>query len=152
MKRYFWVAMAIAHLAITLTASAEQESQLTLRFDHIIRVSGPDVGSNNPIRGLPSGAVWAIRRGKGELQSDREIEVHLRGLVLPSFGNINVVPNIRALVKCQITDDAGNPGFVIMSTKDFPFSQSGSADRETQVTLPRSCIAPVIFVNHPDGR
>lgn len=153
MKRYLWGALAVALLTIALTASAEHENNVVLRFDHMIGVSGPYVGPNNPIRGVPGGnAPWVIREGHGELESTGELEVHVRGLVLPSFGNINVVPNIRGLVSCQIIDDAGNPGFVNVSTGDFPFSPSGDADIEAQVTLPKSCLAPVIFVTHPEGR
>lgn len=151
MKRYLWASMAVALLAIAITASAEHED--LLKFHHMIGVSGPYVGPNNPIRGVPGGnAVWVIREGRGELESNGELEVHVRGLVLPSFGNINVVPNIRGLVSCQIIDDAGNPGVLNVSTGDFPFSQSGDADIEAKLALPNSCTAPVIFVTHPEGR
>jgi len=153
MKRYLWGALAVALLTIAVTASAEHQDDALLRFDHMIGVSGPYVGPNNPIRGVPGGnAAWVIREGRGELKLSGELEVHVRGLVLPSFGGINVVPNIRGLVSCQIIDGAGNPGILNVSTGDFPFSQSGDADIEAQVALPNSCIAPVIFVTHPEGR
>jgi hypothetical protein len=153
MKRNLWASMAVALLAIAITASAEHERRDLLKFDHMIGVSGPYVGPNNPIRGVPGGnAPWVIREGRGELESNGELEVHVRGLVLPSFGNINVVPTIRGLVSCQIIDDAGNPGILNVSTRDFPFSQSGDADLEAKLALPTSCIAPVIFVTHPEGR
>lgn len=152
MKRYLWGVVAVVVAAFVVTASEREENQL-LRFHHMIGVTGPYVGPHNPIRGVPGGnAEWVIREGRGELQSNGELEVHVRGLILPSFGNINVVPTIRGLVSCQIIDDAGNPGIVNVSTGEFPFSQSGDADIEAQLTLPRKCIAPVIFVTHPEGR
>ena len=54
-----------------------------LELDTMVVVSGPFVGSANPIRGVNGGGLpWEIAEGRGELASDGKLEVEVRGLVL----------------------------------------------------------------------
>ena len=85
MKRLLILSLG-AVLAVGLivqTAGASSGGKKVLEFDTMVGVSGPFVGSSNPIRGVNGGGLpWQIAKGKGELASDGRLEVKVRGLVL----------------------------------------------------------------------
>ena len=73
MKRLLILSLG-AVLAVGLivqTAGASSSGQKVLKFDTMVGVDGPFVGSSNPIRGVNGGGLpWQIAKGKGELESD----------------------------------------------------------------------------------
>ena len=122
-------------------------------------VSGPYVGSANPIRDIPGGGLpWIISSATGELRSDGQLTVSVRGLVLapaePVPGNLqgtNPAPTFHAVVSCQSVDDSGAPMLASVRTGDVPASPSGDADISEAVTLPQPCVAPIVFVSGGAG-
>jgi hypothetical protein len=116
-------------------------------------VSGPYVGSANPIRDIPGGGLpWIISSAAGELRSDGQQTVSVRGLVLaptePVQGNLqgtNPAPTFHAVVSCQSVDDAA-PMLATVRTADVPASPGDDADISETVTLPQPCVAPIVFV------
>ena len=69
----------------------------------------------------------------------------------PALQGINPFPAFRALVSCQ-TIGTGNMATVTnISTGDFKANKEGDSMINAQVSLPRPCIAPIVFVTGPTG-
>ena len=122
-------------------------------------VTGPYVGTANPLRGLPGGGLpWMIRSGRGSLHRDGHLVVRVRGLVLANTSavpaadrGINPLPAFQAVVSCQ-SIGAGNSATVAnVTTRDFTANMAGNANIHARVKLPRPCIAPVVFVTGGTG-
>jgi hypothetical protein len=155
MKRLLILSLG-AVLAVGLivqTAGASSGGKKVLEFDTMVGVSGPFVGSSNPIRGVNGGGLpWQIATGKGELASDGSLEVKVRGLVLldgppvpPALRGTNPISSFQAIVSC-LTTVAGSPTTTNVATAPFPATATGDSKIKATVTLPRPCLAPIIFV------
>jgi hypothetical protein len=110
-------------------------------------VTGPFVGPANPIRGFGGGgAPWVIASGSGELAANGELEVRVRGLVLERTG-VNPFTQFGVFVSCLTTADptGANP----ISAGLFAATPTGDMDAETTISLPRPCVAPIVFVTSP---
>jgi hypothetical protein len=159
MRRKLVVILAMLVLGVAVFAAPaktnDNDNDTILKFSSMVGVSGPYVGPTNPIRGVPGGGLpWVISEGKGHLKKNGELKIDVRGLVIPSWDPpfTNPVPSFRAVVSCQSIDGNGNPSIVNLSTGDFPASSSGDSKIKTMFILPQPCIAPIIFVTHPQGR
>lgn len=144
-------------LAGATTAAADPGT--ILKFDVMTPVTGPYVGTANPIRMVPGGGLpWMITAGTGSLQRDGHLLVHVRGLVLadqspvpPALQGTNPVPDFEAIVSCQSISPGGAATIANVSTAQFPASAAGNADINVTVGLPRPCIAPIVFVTSSGG-
>jgi hypothetical protein len=148
------IALAITSVAAYPTAKPDDDATI-LKFRTMVAVTGPYMGPANPIRGVPGGNLpWIISKGSGKLKADGELEVRVRGLVIPSppFNSTNPVLTFRAIVSCQSIDENGNATVVNVSTGEFPATPEGDSDIKTTISLPQPCIAPIIFVTHPEER
>lgn len=154
------VKLVVALLVVSLAASAVVLVPLAagrggsiLEFNTMTGVSGPFVGSANPIRGVNGGGLpWAISDGHGVLLANGTLELDVHGLVFaagPNTGS-NTVPNFGAVVSCLTISD-GNAAVVNVSSELFPASASGDAHIQTRLSLPSPCIAPIVFVTSPGG-
>ena len=85
------------------------------------------------------GLPWRLDGGVAKLWSDGRLVVKVDGLVLAAGANEgrNPVPTGRALVSCE--------GVVVAMSDPVPYSPEGDAEVETRVSLPASCLAPVVF-------
>lgn len=154
MKKIIFFAMGLFLLGVGSTAWGKSSSSAILEFDSMVSVSGPFVGTVNPIRGISGGGLpWAISEGKGELKASGKLEVEVKGLVLAAgpLTGTNPVANFRAILSCMTIDGTGNPAIVNLSTGDFPATTTGNAEIEETLTLPSTCLAPIIFVTSPTG-
>ncbi len=125
-----------------------------LEFNTMTPVTGPFVGTANPIRGVSGGGLpWTISKGQGELRSG-DLEVHVRGLVLAAgpLAGTNPISSFRAIISCQSIDGTGNPSVVNINTDNFPATSTGDSDIEAAVEVPSPCFAPIVFVTSPTGR
>ena len=122
-------------------------------------VTGPYVGPANPVRGEAGGGLpWILTAGTGSLKTDGHLLVKVRGLVLanqapvpPALQGTNPFPDFRALVSCQ-SIGAGNTATITnISTGDFAANTAGDSTINTTVSLPKPCIAPIVFVTGPTG-
>jgi hypothetical protein len=84
--------------------------------------------------------------------------VQVRGLVLArqapvpaALQGINPFPDFRALVSCQSIGAANTAAIANVSTGDFKADTAGNSVINARVSLPRPCIAPMIFVTGPTG-
>lgn len=162
-KRRWLLAGVVAALmglvpALGATASASGNPTTMLKFDTMAPVTGPYVGTDNPIRSVPGGGFpWMITAGTGILKKDGHLIVHVRGLVLadsapvpPALQGANPIPDFKAIVSCE-TISAGSAVTDNVATGEFPASISGNATINATVSLPHPCIAPVVFVTSPGG-
>ena len=151
MRQAMTSAVAVVVL-VSAVAAARGGGQSLFEAKAMVGVSGPYLGAANPIRGVAGGgAPWSIDAAQAELTSDGRLEVSVTGLVLTNTG-VNPVASFRAVLSCQTIDGMGNPAVVNLSTGDFPATSTGDAIIEQTLTLPSSCLAPIVFVTNPTGR
>ena len=165
MSKIRWLLAALGGALVSLvpvlgaSAPAGADPGTILKFTSMTPVTGPYVGTANPIRTVPGGGLpWIITAGNGALKSDGHLLVHVRGLVLadqppvpPALQGTNPVPDFEAIVSCQSIGAGGAATVANVSTAQFPASTAGNADINATVSLPRPCIAPVVFVTSPGG-
>lgn len=146
------ISFAVLALALVGIASSagSAEPPTVLKASTMVGVSGPYVGTANPIRGVNGGGLpWAISDAKVVLLADGHLEIKVEGLVLVATG-ANPVPNFRGIVSCQTI--SGTAATVTnVSTDPFPASTTGDAKIAQTVDLPDPCIAPIVFVTSPTG-
>jgi hypothetical protein len=129
---------------VTLAAPASSSGRKILTFDTMAGVTGPFVGSANPIRDVAGGGLpWKIAEANGKLTSGGLVDVRVRGLVL--LDGTNPVPFFQAIVSClSIVDDA--PATINVATDPFPATSTGDSTIKDDLVLPSPCFAPIIFV------
>jgi hypothetical protein len=149
--------VALASLVLVVSSlergspAAAGDGDAILEFDTMVGVTGPFVGGANPIREIGGGGVpWRIDRGRGELGTDGDLEIDVRGLVLATTGQ-NPQAAFRAVVSCLSIGATGGPTTVNVTTDPFPATPEGDATIEALLSLPSPCIAPIIFVGTGAG-
>jgi hypothetical protein len=164
MSKIRWLLATLVVAAIGLapilgsTSSASADPGTILKFDVMAPVTGPYVGTMNPIRMVPGGGLpWMITAGTGFLTRDGRLQIHVRGLVLAdssavpaNLRGINPVPDFEAIVSCQ-SITGGMATVTNVTTGQFPASMRGNANIRARVKLPEPCIAPIVFVASPTG-
>lgn len=158
MKRlYLLLVGAMVALGLMVSPAESSNGHKVLDFHTMAAVSGPFVGSANPIRGVNGGGFpWQIDAGKGRLSSSGELKVTVRGLVLleaapvpEALQGTNPIPNFQAIVSCLTISD-GNAATVNVATGPFAASTTGDSEISAHVNLPSPCFAPIVFVG-PSG-
>lgn len=108
------------------------------------------VGSvpNTTIGGVASGgAPWIVAEGKASVSVNGKLEMQVQGLLLTTgappnlVGTVGPVQMVAASLVC-----GGSGGAVAGSTDGVPLSPAGNAQIEGSVTVPATCMAPVILV------
>ena len=135
---------------VSTAAAPSAKTPKMLEFDTMVALPQAFTGTQAPIRGINGGGLpWAIDQARGELDVNGKLEVQVRGLVLAAGANagINPLATFRAVVSC-LADDRSTQN---LSTLPFAATSSGDADIEAFVTLPRPCIAPIVFVTSAGG-
>lgn len=124
-------------LAVLFAFSGSNANAQQSLFRSTIIGSNP----NEIIAGVTSGgASWQVSRARTSLSKSGNLRVTLRGLVLVSTG-VSPVTQIAASLVC-----GGSGGAVAATTNAFGLTTDGNADVEQQITLPSSCLAPVVIV------
>jgi hypothetical protein len=142
-----------------VAASEDLGPAMVLKFDRMTPVNGPYVGPANPVRGIPGGGLpWVLTAGTGSLNCDGHLLVKVRGLVLANQPTVpatlrgtNPFPAFRAIVSCQSIGAGDTATIVNISTGDFRASTSGDLEIDARVSLPKPCIAPIVFITGPSG-
>lgn len=94
------------------------------------------------IGGVPSGGLpWAVSKAHVTLNAGGHLNLVVHGLILPSTGDAGPVSQVNASLVC-----GGSGGTVVATTAAVPLSTSGHAHIHEKITLPTSCIGPVILV------
>ncbi len=160
MSKIRWLLAALGVAVIGLVpvvaanSSASADPGLILKFDVMTPVTGPYVGTSNPIRMVPGGGLpWIITAGTGSLTRDGHVLIHVRGLVLADqppvpagLQGTNPIHDFKAIVSCQTIGAGGTATITNVSTGQFPASAAGNSDINARVKLPQPCIAPIVFV------
>ena len=152
-------ALVTAAAAQGVAGSAAHSPATVLRFSTMTPVTGPYVGPTNPVRGVAGGGLpWVLTAGRGSLKSDGHLLVRVRGLVLarqapvpPALQGTNPFPAFRAVVSCQSIGAGDTATVANISTGDFKADAAGDSTIHAKVSLPRPCIAPIVFVTGPTG-
>src|SRR5215475_14998442 len=151
MRKISWLLAAVGGAALVsavavqgVAASAGPGPATVLKFSTMTPVTGPFVGTANPIRGVAGGGLpWILTRASGSLKRDGRLLVQVRGLVLakqapvpPALQGTNPFASFRALVSCQ-SIGAGNTAAVTnISTDDFAADPAGNSKIDATVSLP----------------
>lgn len=166
MRKISWLLAAVAGAALVsaaavqgVAASPDPGPATMLKFDTMAPVTGPYVGPANPVRGVPGGGLpWVLTSATGTLKRDGHLLVNVRGLVLASQSPVpaqlqgtNPFADFRAIVSCQSIGTGNTATIANISTSDFTASTSGDSKIDATISLPRPCIAPIIFVTAPGG-
>ena len=171
MRKIGWLLAAIGTAALLSTAAVQgvaaasaghgpaagHKSATVLEFDTMTPVTGPYVGTANPLRGVPGGGLpWIITSGKGSLNSDGHLVVRVRGLVLAdqppvpaALQGTNPIPDFQAIVSCQSIGASGSATISNVTTGNFKATSAGNSNITARVSLPHPCIAPIVFVTGP---
>lgn len=141
-------AVSVLSLVAVGGASAfAQEDHRILVFDSMTAVAGSAVGTVND-RGLTGGGLpWVISTGSGSVTREGHVQVSVTGLVIPARGNTNPVANFKAIVSCVTQHHV----IVNVSTGLFAANTAGDSTIVADVTLPRHCSHPLLFVTSPGG-
>ena len=110
------------------------------------------VGSvpNTTVGGVASGGVpWVVGRGEASVSDGGRLHVEVSGLLIASgagvaanlVGTVGPVTMVGASIVC-----GGSGGSVAASSDGTPLSAAGDAEIDMNVTLPSSCMAPVVLV------
>jgi len=134
-------------------------SAVIMKFDTLVPVRGPQVGSAGDVRGIASGGLpWRLDAGSGSLSCDGHLIVRIRGLVLApdpmvpaSLRGTNPFPAFRVVVSCLSSGANGSAVVANVSTGDFEANAQGNAEIDARVSLPQPCIAPIVLVTGPSG-
>jgi hypothetical protein len=146
------LAAALA-LAVPALSSGGADGRKVISSAVLAPVTGPYVGTANPIRGINGGGLpWRLDSGGVDLRADGRLHVQVDGLVFAAGPNegTNTIPAFKAIISCQ-TIDMGAAAVSNISTAPFPASTAGDAEIDTTVSLPSPCIAPIVFVTSPTG-
>lgn len=91
-------------------------------------------------------APWVVAEGEVEIGENGKLELHVAGLLLLD-GTIGPVLTVFASLVCQQSVLTGAPtNEVVASTLDVPLSAAGDAEIDEVITLPSSCVAPIVLV------
>jgi len=147
-RRIATVAAAAAIATVTLVTQAPAASAADDHRPVLLR-SGL-VGSTPAPAGptlfgiIPGSAPWVIDRGRVRLDTYGNLDVRVRGLVIPTApaNGTNPVPSLSASVVCN--------GAVVATTGTVAFNTKGNARIDTTVSVPSPCLAPAVLV-HPNA-
>ncbi len=111
------------------------------------RLEATLVGSvpSTTIGGITSGgAPWVVRSSEVSISPAGQLEMDVQGLLIssgPATGTVGPVKMVAASLVC-----GGSGGSVAASSDGAPLSTTGNAHIEAQLTLPATCMAPVVLV------
>jgi len=102
----------------------------------------PSVPTDPMLHGVTAGsAPWVLGHGVFRLSSTGEVQVFIRGLLIPELGTPGPVTSVDAAVYCA------NETTAAATTASVPLSEKGDATIRTQVSLPETCLTPVVLIN-----
>ena len=142
--RWLLAALVVAMIGLVpvLAASSPASANpgVILKFDVMAPVTGPYVGTMNPIRMVPGGGLpWMISSGTGSLTRDGHLQITVRGLVLAdeapvpaSLRGTNPVPDFVGIVSCQAISAAGKAVVVNVKTGQFAAGRGGERHHQGQ--------------------
>lgn len=149
MRIYHWMSLGAVSALLSITALADHGGNKENKggsdaFDSGIVGSIP----STTVGGVASGAFpWTVAHGRASVSGTGKLRVEVHGLLLTTgappnlVGTTGPVMMVSASLVC-----GGSGGMVAASTDGVPLSTDGDAEIKATVTLPPTCMAPVILV------
>jgi hypothetical protein len=130
-----------------------ESARIVMSFGTMYGVDGPFVAST-AIRGIPGDELpWSVERVDGSLDANGHLKLDIKGLVFSdvpsvpsSLRGINDEAKFRALVSCIAEGEGDKIETVNVITAGFQATEVGDSHIDTMVSLPKNCIAPIVFV------
>jgi hypothetical protein len=94
----------------------------------------------------PGGVPWSLERGDVSINRRGDFKLRLEGLVITGTNSARPVMTVSASLFCG-ADTELTPA---ATTTSVPISEGGDARIRQRVTLPATCLAPIVLV-HPNG-
>jgi hypothetical protein len=104
------------------------------------------------IGGISSGgAPWVVNQGQVQVSPDGQIQVEVQGLLIGPGGPVNFVGTtgpVTMVAASLVCGGSGGAPVLVADSSVTPaqLNGSGNAQINQSVTLPASCIAPVVLV------
>jgi hypothetical protein len=143
------VALAASSLVFALGASADRGNREGASADILDSSLAPSLPSptDPTIHGVkPGGAPWGLTEGSVRLRDDGRVEIRIDGLVLPTVGT-GTTPGPVSEIAASLFCGADSNTTTAATTAAVPLSSDGDAVIRTTVTLPSTCLAPIVLVN-----
>lgn len=142
------VLVLVAAAALVFALAASGSSREDGNGETLLSASlAPSVPTDPAFHGIsPGGVPWVLSSGSVRIKADGEVDLRLRGLVIPALGTAGPVTTVSASLLCGANAQAGPTA----TTGSVPLSPSGDARIDETVTLPATCLAPIVVV-HPNG-
>ena len=94
----------------------------------------------------PGGVPWILERGTVTIKRSGDFRLRVEGLVIPTTNTARPVTTVSASLFCG-ADANTTPA---ATTSAVPISADGDARIRQRLTLPSTCLAPIVLV-HPNG-
>lgn len=146
-----------ASLAAFGTGTASADGGET-RFEFRSMVGNTLTGADGAIRGVNAGGLpWVVDEAEVKFEEGGRLKAEVEGLVLAddpsvpeSLRGTNPVPAFRAIASCLTLTD-GMHQVANVQTDTAPATSGGDWEIEEMISLPEPCLAPIVFVTHPNG-
>ena len=130
--------------AVAAEVNASSDSNRNIFKSTLIGVPVGMTGAAGAIRGVNAGGAPWVAEGKATLHADGTIHVKIEGLLITGTGTaldgtVGPVTGVRASLTCQGTN-------VTATTGVFPLSSFGDAQIKEVITLPSTCLGPIILI------
>ncbi len=132
-----WITIALLGALCAVGAFADDGDQLRSGLAGI-----PVAGE--VLRGVTGGGLPWVSSGEVKLNPVGFLRVDVRGLLIsapgsPANGTVGGVTSVSASLTCE---GAG----VVAMTATVPLSTAGNAEIREMITLPASCLAPIVLI------
>ena len=142
-------ALVASSLVFALGASADRGDRDGGGADLLASSLAPSLPSptDPSIHGVaPGGAPWGLSEGSVRLRDDGRVEIRIDGLVLPTVGT-GTTPGPVSGVAASLFCGADSNTTPAATTAVVPLSSDGDAVIRATITLPSTCLAPIVLVN-----
>lgn len=143
-KRTFVLVAVIAFALLSVSAGLAYASNSSSHFQklkfNIVGIPASFVGVT--VRGVSGGGFPWVAQGRVELPSNGRLQADVDRLLLAAgsaAGTTGPVTGVRASLTCESTN-------VVATTDVFPLDSAGNAQIKQTLTLPSSCIGPIILI------
>jgi hypothetical protein len=150
-KRLSIVALVavLGALAFALAARGDEGNGHDTMAGSLRATLAPSQPTDPSFHGVPpGGASWSLAEGSTRLRSNGRFELQVEGLVLTALGNAGPITGIAASVFCGADATSTTPAAM---TGVVPLSSDGDAEIETRLSLPSTCLVPVVLVQPVRG-
>jgi hypothetical protein len=150
-KRIFVLLAVVTAVALVFAAVASGDHGRGRHEGHgakVFRSSlAPSMPTDPKLHNVsPGGVPWSLRRGEVAIKRNGQFALRVDGLVITGTDNPGPVKTISASLFCGADANAAPAA----TTSQVPLSSDGDARIRERITLPPTCLAPIVLV-HPNG-